>query len=144
MCQRWECELVPQVPHPRAPATAARPIARTDCPTSRLAVLAELTTPCIGLLFVSQLVFSLKNTMPVTKFAISVPKETMGQVDRAAKRLGLTRSRYISTVLARIAERERNAAIAKKVDEVLAEMDEQDLESAKHLRRARHDSGTEW
>src|SRR6185436_17625969 len=87
------------------------------------------------------LVFSFGNTMPVTKFAISVPKETMGQVDRAAKRLGLTRSRYISTVLARIAERERSAAIARKVDEVLAEMDEQDLESAKHLRRARRDSG---
>jgi metal-responsive CopG/Arc/MetJ family transcriptional regulator len=82
--------------------------------------------------------------MTVTKFAISVPKETMGRVDRAAKRLGLTRSRYISVVLARIAERERNAAISKKVDEVLAELDAQDLESVKHLSRARRDDGTEW
>jgi len=82
--------------------------------------------------------------MAVTKFAISVPQETMGQVDRAAKRLGLTRSRYISTVLARVAERERNAAITKRVDEVLAEMDQQDLASVKHLRRARRDAGTEW
>jgi metal-responsive CopG/Arc/MetJ family transcriptional regulator len=82
--------------------------------------------------------------MAVSKFAISVPRETMGQVDRAAKRLGLTRSRYISIVLARMAERERNAAITKKVDEVLAELDEQDLGSVKHLRRARRDQGTEW
>jgi len=82
--------------------------------------------------------------MTVTKFAISVPRETMGQVDRAAKRLRLTRSRYISIVLARIAERERNAAITKRVDKVLAELDEQDLASVKHLRRARRDKGTEW
>ena len=90
------------------------------------------------------LVFSLWNTMTVTKFAISVPIETMGQVDRAAKRLGLTRSRYVSIVLARMAERERNAAITKKVDEVLAELDEQDLDPVKHLRRARREQGTEW
>ena len=82
--------------------------------------------------------------MTVAKFAISVPKETMGRVDRAAKRLGLTRSRYIATVLARVAERERNSAISRKVDEVLAEMDRQDLETVVHLQKARRDSGTEW
>jgi metal-responsive CopG/Arc/MetJ family transcriptional regulator len=82
--------------------------------------------------------------MPVTKFAISVPVETMAQVDRAAKRLRLTRSRYIATVLARIAQRERNAAITRKVDEVLAELDQQDLEPVRHLHRARRDDGTEW
>jgi metal-responsive CopG/Arc/MetJ family transcriptional regulator len=81
--------------------------------------------------------------MTVTKFAISVPKATMGRVDRAAKRLGLTRSRYIATVLARVAERERDAAISRKVDEVLAEMD-QDLETVVHLSKARRDGGTEW
>jgi len=81
--------------------------------------------------------------MTATKFAISVPKETMGRVDRAAKRLGLTRSRYIATVLARVAARERDAAISRKVDEVLAEMD-QDLEPVAHLRKARRDGGTEW
>ena len=82
--------------------------------------------------------------MAVTKFAISVPAETMAQVDRAAKRLRLTRSRYIATVLGRIAERERDAAISRKVDEVLAELESQDLASVRHLRRARRDEGTEW
>ncbi len=34
--------------------------------------------------------------MPVAKFAISVPSETMNQVDRAAKRLGMTRSNFVN------------------------------------------------
>ncbi len=82
--------------------------------------------------------------MSVTKFAISMPTETMGQVDRAAKRLGMTRSRYIALVLARVAGRERDAAISRRVDEALAELDGQDLGSAGHLLAARRDEGTEW
>jgi len=82
--------------------------------------------------------------MTVTKFAISVPVETMREVDRAAKRLRVTRSRYISIVLARVAQRKSDRAISKKVDEVLAELDEQDLETTTHLQRARRNQGTEW
>ena len=82
--------------------------------------------------------------MSVTKFAISMPTETMGQVDRAAKRLGMTRSRYIATVLARVARRERDAAISRRIDEVLAELEGQDLDPATHLLAARKDEGTEW
>lgn len=82
--------------------------------------------------------------MSATKFAISVPAETMSQVDRAAKRLGMTRSRYIAVVLARVAQRERNAALSKRIDRVLSELDEQDLDAVAHLRAARRDEGTEW
>jgi hypothetical protein len=82
--------------------------------------------------------------MSVTKFAISMPTETMGQVDQAAKRLGMTRSRYIALVLARVARRERDAAISRRVDEALAELDAQDLDSARHLLAARRDEGTKW
>jgi hypothetical protein len=82
--------------------------------------------------------------MSVLKFAISVPVETMGQVDRAAKRLGMTRSRYISTVLERVAARERDANISRRVDKALAEIDKQDLDSAAHLLAARRDEGTRW
>ena len=82
--------------------------------------------------------------MKAAKFAISIPAGTMSQVDHAARRLGMTRSRYIATVLARVAERERNATISKKIDQVLAELDEQDLDTARHLRAARRDAGTEW
>ena len=82
--------------------------------------------------------------MAATKFAISVPSKTMAEVDRAAKRLGLTRSGYISEVLARIAKRERDASISKRIDRVLEELDEQDLDAARHLRAARRNEGTEW
>ena len=82
--------------------------------------------------------------MRSTKFAISVPAETMLEVDRAAKRLGVTRSRYISLVLARVAKRQRDAAISKRVDEALAEISEQDLGFVQYLQRARRDEGTEW
>jgi hypothetical protein len=90
------------------------------------------------------MVFSQRNTMRAAKFAISVPAETMTHVDRAAKRLGMTRSRYIAVVLARVAQRERDAAISRKVDQVLSELDAQDIESVEHLRKARRDEGTEW
>ena len=82
--------------------------------------------------------------MRATKFAISIPAETMSQVDRAAKRLGMTRSRYIAVVLARVAQKGRDAAVSKKVDEVLRELDDQDPASVRHLRAARRDEGTEW
>jgi metal-responsive CopG/Arc/MetJ family transcriptional regulator len=82
--------------------------------------------------------------MSVTKFAISVPEETMNRVDRAAKRLGMTRSRYIAVVLARISQRERNADISRRVDEALADMQEQDLEPVRQFGRARRNEGTEW
>jgi antitoxin component of RelBE/YafQ-DinJ toxin-antitoxin module len=73
-----------------------------------------------------------------------MPAETMTHVDRAAKRLGMTRSRYIATILDRVARRERDVAISKRVDEVLAELHEQDLGSVRHLLAARRDAGTEW
>lgn len=82
--------------------------------------------------------------MAATKFAISIPSATMAEVDRAAKRLKLTRSGYIAAVLERVAKREHDANISKRVDRVLDELDEQDLASARHLRAARRDEGTEW
>jgi len=82
--------------------------------------------------------------MAVAKFAISMPSETMRHVDRAAKRLGVTRSRYIAVVLDHVARHGRDAAISRRVNQVLAELDKQDLESAAHLLAARRDVGTEW
>ena len=68
----------------------------------------------------------------------------MNRVDRAAKRLGMTRSRYIAVVLARVAQRERNADISRRVDEALAGMKEQDLGPVRQFGRARRNEGTEW
>lgn len=82
--------------------------------------------------------------MRAIKFAISVPAETMGRVDGAAKRLGMTRSRYISTVLSAIARRERDRAITTRIDEVLQGIETQDLEAVAHLTAASSPAGTEW
>lgn len=82
--------------------------------------------------------------MPSTKFAISMPQATMKRVDRAAKRLGMTRSRYIATVLDRVARRERDGAISAAVDRVLAELGEQDLATPRLLAAAARDEGSEW
>jgi len=91
------------------------------------------------------LVFSAWNTMSTAaKFAISMPAETMTLVTRAAKRLGMTRSRYIATVLEQLALRERDGAISARVDEVLAELGEQELSAVAHLHAARKNGGTEW
>ncbi len=89
-------------------------------------------------------VFFGSNTMRSTKFAISMPQETMKQVDRAAKRLGMTRSRYIAVILAQVARREHDLAISRRVDEVLDELDQEDGATALHLLAARRDEGTEW
>ena len=82
--------------------------------------------------------------MRAAKFAISVPAETMAQVDRAAKRLGLTRSRYISVVLAGVAKHERDTAISKRVDEVVTALGEHDEGTLELLRGAAVRAGTEW
>lgn len=82
--------------------------------------------------------------MASTKFAISMPPATMKRVDRAAKRLGMTRSRYIATVLDCVARRERDAAISAAVDRVLAELGEQDLATPNLLAAAGRHEGSEW
>ncbi len=79
--------------------------------------------------------------MTVAKIAISVPRETVGEVDRAARAMGVTRSRFIRLVLDRVAKRARDRAISVRVDEALAELEQ---ESPPDLLRARRDAGTEW
>jgi len=59
--------------------------------------------------------------MAARKFAISIPEEVMAQVDRAAGERGLTRSRFIAIVLARTARARSDAAISRRIDEVLAD-----------------------
>ena len=80
----------------------------------------------------------------VVKFAISVPKETLARVDRAAKRLRVTRSRYVSVVLDHVARRERDRSISAAVDRALERIGQQDSETCRHLSAARSDEGTEW
>ena len=60
------------------------------------------------------------NTMAVHKFAISVPEEVMEQIDEAAERRGVTRSRFITDVLRKVARARTDAEITRRLDEVFA------------------------
>jgi len=57
-------------------------------------------------------VFSWWNTNACCQIRDLGARANDGSVDRAAKRLAMTRSRYIATILARVAQRERDAAQA--------------------------------
>lgn len=84
--------------------------------------------------------------MPVTKFAISVPEDVMRRVDRAAARRGITRSRFISTILALAADTQRDAEIRERVDALFAdpEIAREQSRAARRFARARTDAGWEW
>jgi metal-responsive CopG/Arc/MetJ family transcriptional regulator len=59
--------------------------------------------------------------MAVHKLAISVPKDVIAEVDRAAKRLGVTRSRFISDVLRKVARARTDAEITRRLDAVFGD-----------------------
>ncbi len=61
--------------------------------------------------------------MGVRKFAISIPEAVMDQVDEAAKRRGITRSRFISEVLRKVARARSDAEITRRLDEVFSDPD---------------------
>ncbi|HVY62900.1 MAG TPA: hypothetical protein VHF22_14680 [Planctomycetota bacterium] len=84
--------------------------------------------------------------MAAKKFAISVPEDVMRQVDRAARGLGVTRSRYIVGVLRRVARARSDAEITRRVDELFAdpEVAREQAETAAALRTRGSRAGTEW
>ena len=84
--------------------------------------------------------------MAARKFAISVAQEVMEQVDSAAKRRGVTRSRFISDVLRRVARARSDAEITRRLNALFADLaiTEEQRETAEAYRIARHPSGTEW
>jgi metal-responsive CopG/Arc/MetJ family transcriptional regulator len=59
--------------------------------------------------------------MAVHKFAISIPEAVMDQVDQAAESRGVTRSRFISDVLHKVARARTDAQITRRLDEVFAD-----------------------
>ncbi len=84
--------------------------------------------------------------MAARKFAISVPEEVMREVDRAARGLGVTRSRFISGVLRRVARARSDSEITRRVDELFAdpEIAREQSETARALRSRASRAGTEW
>jgi metal-responsive CopG/Arc/MetJ family transcriptional regulator len=84
--------------------------------------------------------------VPARKFAISVPEDVMRQVDRAAKRRRMTRSAFISRVLARVARAQTDAEISRRVDELFsdAELAREQVETARAFRRSAPTAGAGW
>ena len=84
--------------------------------------------------------------MAAMKFAISVPEDVMRQVDRAAKRRRMTRSGFISRVLARVARAQTDAEISRKVDEIFSdpEVAREQVATARAFRRSAPTAGAGW
>ena len=84
--------------------------------------------------------------MAARKFAISVPEDVMRQVDRAAKRRRMTRSGFISRVLARVARARTDAEISERVNAFFSdpEVAREQRETARAFRRAAPTAGAEW
>lgn len=61
--------------------------------------------------------------MAVHKFAISIPEDVMEQVDRAAEQRGITRSRFISDVLRKVARARTDVEMTRRLDEVFSAPD---------------------
>ncbi len=79
--------------------------------------------------------------MTVAKIAISVPRETVARVDRAARHMKVTRSRFISLVLDAVARKQHSRDVTERVNAALEHIEQ---ESTDDLLRARRDAGTEW
>ena len=84
--------------------------------------------------------------MAVKKFAISMPEEVMEGVDRAARRLGLTRSRFIADTLRRVASARSEAEISRRIDAFFADPAhrESQAKEAAAFRSLGRSEGTEW
>jgi len=61
--------------------------------------------------------------MNAKKFAISIPAEVMKQVDRAARARQVTRSRFISDVLRKVAAARSDAEVSRRVNAVFEDED---------------------
>jgi metal-responsive CopG/Arc/MetJ family transcriptional regulator len=84
--------------------------------------------------------------MVATKFAISVPEDVMSQIDRAARKRRVTRSRFISDVLRKVATARTDAEISRRVNELFSdpEIAAEQRTTAHAFQRASSSAGTRW
>jgi metal-responsive CopG/Arc/MetJ family transcriptional regulator len=80
------------------------------------------------------------------KFAISMPASVMKQVDLAARRRGLTRSRFIANVLHRVADARQDAEITRRINELFADPDleTEQKQTAREYNSVASTTGTKW
>jgi len=84
--------------------------------------------------------------MPVRKIAISVHEDVLETVDRAAAERGLTRSRFITQVLARVSRAKNEREILREINAVFAdpEIAREQRRTTRALMRLRPKEGAEW
>ena len=84
--------------------------------------------------------------MAAKKIAISVPEEVLTAVDRAAAERSVTRSRFITDVLRRVAAARTDAEVRRRVDELFSDprIAGEQRETARAGAAALRDSESEW
>src|SRR4029079_10757407 len=108
----------------------------------RVAVAGCLTY-CVAL------VFSPENTridaMAVKKIAISLPPQTLKQIDQAARETGESRSGFITRICNLVATAKSDRDIRRKINKLFAdpEIAREQVETSEAMLRARHAAGTE-
>lgn len=84
--------------------------------------------------------------MHTQKVAITIPKDLIFMIDSISKKRGLSRSKYISTVLKEKLIWERNRHIKETYDRVFSDesIREEQLNCADGFEGAEIDEGQEW
>lgn len=84
--------------------------------------------------------------MAAKKIAISVPEEVLTAVDRAAAERSVTRSRFITDVLRRVAAARTDAEVRRRVDELFSDprIAGEQRETARAGAAALRDRESEW
>ena len=84
--------------------------------------------------------------MAARKFAISIPDDVMTQVDQAARRRGVTRSRFIAQVLSHVASARRDAEISHAVDAFFSDpvIAREQVATTRAFQKVAAHAGTEW
>ena len=96
------------------------------------------------------LVFALENTeldaMAAKKIAISLPPQTLKQIDQAAKETGESRSGFIARICMLAATAKSDRDIRRRINKLFAdpEIAREQVETSEAMLRAGHAAGTEW
>lgn len=84
--------------------------------------------------------------MAAKKIAISLPPQTLKQIDQAAKETGESRSGFIARICMLAAMAKSDREIRRKINKLFAdpEIAREQVETSKAMLRAGHAAGTEW
>jgi hypothetical protein len=82
----------------------------------------------------------------VRRFAISLPEDVVTRVEQAAAARGVTRSRFITDVLRRVAGAQSDAEITRRLDDVFSEpsVEREQRTTNDVVRRSRRGAADRW